>query len=222
MVFVIFYVLPTADPAQLRAGREATPAQVDAIRHSLGLDKPVYAQYWIYMKDIVLHFDFGYSYQNNVSVKSQIFDRLPATLALAFGGMIIWLLIGIPIGILAARKHGTWIDKSAMGLAPVAISAPVYWLGLVSLYLFSNDIGKFPIFDGAGTYPSSGNVFTNPTAVIPSLILPCIVLAASFSRFVRKLPSPLHARIALRWTRTYASCRAIPASTSARSTASEK
>jgi peptide/nickel transport system permease protein len=189
LTFLIFYTLPSADPALLRAGRNPSPELVASIRKTLGLDQPFYVQYGKYLQRLVLHFDFGYSYQNNVSVKSQIFDRLPATIALAVGGMIIWLLVGIPIGIISARKHGTWIDKSAMGLALVAISAPVYWLGLVSLYLFSKDIGKFPIFDGAGTYPSSGNLFTNPTAVIPSLILPCMVLAASFAavyaRFLR-------------------------------------
>jgi peptide/nickel transport system permease protein len=76
-----------------------------------------------------------------------------------------------------------------MGAALVAISAPVYWLGLVSLYLFSNDIGKFRLFKGQGSYPSSGNIFTDPGAVIPALILPCLVLAASFAavyaRFMR-------------------------------------
>ena len=63
VVFVIFYVFPSADPATLRAGRNASPEQVDAIRHALGLDQPVYVQYYDYMKGIVLHFDFGYSYQ---------------------------------------------------------------------------------------------------------------------------------------------------------------
>ena len=68
VVFAIFYVLPSADPATLRAGRNASPAQVDAIRQSLGLDKPVLTQYYDYMKGIVLHFDFGYSYQSTTDV----------------------------------------------------------------------------------------------------------------------------------------------------------
>src|SRR5918912_2065510 len=123
ITFVIFFALPSADPAQLRAGRQPNPALVEAIRHKLGLDKSLPVQYWRYMKGLVLHFDFGYSYQNNVSVKSQIFDRLPATGALAVGGMIIWLLVGIPIGIVAALNHGRWLDKAAMGTALVAISA---------------------------------------------------------------------------------------------------
>jgi peptide/nickel transport system permease protein len=189
LTFIIFYTLPASDPALLRAGRQPTPELVATLRKTLGLDQPWYVQYFKYVKALVLHFDFGYSYQNNVSVKSQIFDRLPATGALAFGGAVVWLLLGIPIGIISAIKRGTILDRLAMGGALVAISAPVYWLGLVSLYLFSKDLGKFPIFDGQGTYPASGDIFTAPGQVIPSLVLPWLVLAASFAaiyaRFLR-------------------------------------
>jgi len=189
LTFLIFYTLPSADPAQLRAGRQPSPELLASIRETLGLDKPWYVQYAKYLQRLVFHFDFGYSYQNNVSVKSQIFDRLPATLTLALGGMICWLAIGIPIGILAARKVGTAVDKLAMGAALVFISAPVYWLGLVSLYLFSKDLGKIPLFEGAGAYPSSGTIFTDPGTVIPALIMPCLVLSATFAavyaRFMR-------------------------------------
>jgi len=85
ITFLIFYAFPSADPAALRAGRQATPALIAQIRHSLGLDKPLYDQYWIYMKNLVLHFDLGYSYQNDISVRSQIFQRLPVTLSLTVG-----------------------------------------------------------------------------------------------------------------------------------------
>src|ERR687888_276814 len=124
LTFLIFYTLPSADPALLRAGKQPTPELVATIRKQLGLDQPFYIQYLKYLQRLVFHFDFGYSYQNNVSVKSQIFDRLPATGALAVGGMIIWLLVGIPIGIVAALNHGRWLDKAAMGTALVAITAP--------------------------------------------------------------------------------------------------
>jgi peptide/nickel transport system permease protein len=189
MTFIIFYTLPAADPAALRAGRQPSPELLASIRHTLGLDKPWYIQYLKYLDRLVFHFDFGYSFQNNISVKQQIFDRLPATGALAVGAAIVWLLIGIPIGIISAIKRGTWMDRVAMGGALVAISAPVYWLGLVSLYLFSKDLGKFPLFEGQGAYPQTGNIFTNPGEVIPSLIMPWFVLAASFAaiyaRFLR-------------------------------------
>jgi peptide/nickel transport system permease protein len=189
LTYVIFYTLPAADPAALRAGRQPTPELLKSIRETLGLDKPWYIQYLKYLERLVFHFDFGYSYQNNVSVKSQIFDRLPATAALAVGAAVVWLLIGIPVGIISAIKRGTWMDRIAMGGALVAISAPVYWLGLVSLYLFSKDLGQLQIFEGQGAYPSSGNIFTKPDEVIPALIMPWFVLAASFAaiyaRFLR-------------------------------------
>ena len=85
ITFVVFNVLPSADPALLRAGRNPSPEVVQAIRENLGLDKPWYAQYAIYVKNLVVHFDFGYSYQNNIAVRETIFDRLPATISLAVG-----------------------------------------------------------------------------------------------------------------------------------------
>src|SRR4030095_11662850 len=97
LTFLIFYTFPSADPAALRAGRQATPQLIEQIRHSLGLDKPVYDQYWVYMKGLVLHFDLGYSYQNNVSVRSQILERLPVTLSLTIGAFVVWMLIAIPV-----------------------------------------------------------------------------------------------------------------------------
>ncbi len=189
ITFVIFFQLPSADPVLLRAGRNASPELVEALRVQLGLDKGFWGQYWNYFRDLFFHFDLGYSYQNNISVKQQIFDRIAATATLSIGAMFVWLAIGIPIGILAALKRGRWPDKLAMGAALVAISAPVYWLGLVSLYLFSKEIGVFPIFEGSGSYPTDGNIFTEPQAVISSLLLPWLVLAASFAaiyaRFLR-------------------------------------
>src|SRR5947207_180963 len=189
VTFVIFYTLPSADPAALRAGRQPNPDLVRTIRHQLGLDRPWPVQYWLYMKKIVLHFDFGYSYQNSAPVRQQIFDRLPATISLTAGAAVVWLLIGLPVGIVSAIKRRQLVDRIAMGGALVAISAPVYWLGLVSLYLFSKDLGKFPLFEGQGAYPSSGNIFTDPGEVIPALIMPWCVLAASFAaiyaRFLR-------------------------------------
>src|SRR5687768_14450117 len=85
LTFLMFVVLPSADPALLRAGRNPSPEVVAAIRENLGLDKPWYHQYWIYISNLVTDFDFGYSYQNNVAVRDTIFDRLPATASLAVG-----------------------------------------------------------------------------------------------------------------------------------------
>jgi len=184
ITFVIFYLFPSADPAQLRAGRQPNPQLVEQIRHQLNLDKPFYAQYWLYMKQLVLHFDFGRSYQNNIEVKRQIFDRLPATASLAIGAAVVWLLIGISVGTISAVKSRSLIDRMSMGGALVGISAPVYWLGLVSLYLFANDIGKIKIFPGSGSYVPLSQ---DPSKWFTSLILPWFVLAAAFAAFYARL-----------------------------------
>src|SRR3954466_4660669 len=128
LTFIIFYLLPSADPAQLRAGRQPNPQLVEQIRHNLGLDKPWYLQYFDYMKRVFLHFDFGYSFQNTISVKEQVFQRLPATISLAIGAAVLWLTVGILVGIISAIKSRSLIDRISMGTALVAISAPVYWL----------------------------------------------------------------------------------------------
>jgi peptide/nickel transport system permease protein len=184
LTFVIFYLLPSADPALLRAGRQPDPQLVEQIRHNLGLDKPWYAQYFDYMKQVFLHFDFGYSYQNTISVKEQIFQRLPATISLAIGAAVVWLTIGISVGIISAIRSRSLVDRASMGTALVAISAPVYWLGLLSLYLFANDIGKWHIFDGAGSYVP---LTQNPAKWFSSLLLPWFVLAAAFAAFYARL-----------------------------------
>lgn len=190
VTYVVFLKLPSADAAILRAGRNPTPEIVAAVREQFGLDRPWYVQYWLYMKNLVLHFDFGYSFQNNTSVRSEIFSRLPVTAGLALGSMVVWLAIGIPIGIVSALRRGRAADRLLMGGALLLISAPVYWLGLVALYLFSKDVGVLPLFEGAGAHPLGGEtLFSDPVAVIPSLLLPWLVLAASFAavyaRFVR-------------------------------------
>jgi peptide/nickel transport system permease protein len=187
VVFIVFVILPSADPALLRAGRNPDPDLVAAIREQLGTDKPFYVQYWLYMKDLVWHGSLGYSYQNNVDVREEIFDRMPATISLALGGAVLWLLSGVAVGIISAIKKGTISDRAAMGLALVGISAPVYWLGLVTIYLFSKDIGAlWPVFEGPGTYRPLSE---DPSQWFKSLLLPWMVLATAFAavyaRFMR-------------------------------------
>src|SRR3954453_11111433 len=115
VTFVIFYLFPSADPAALRAGRQPNPQLVEQIRHQLGLDNPWYQQYFDYMKRLVLHFDFGYSYQNNISVREQIFDRLPATISLAAGAAVIFLIVGIIVGTISGTRPHTALDRITMG-----------------------------------------------------------------------------------------------------------
>jgi peptide/nickel transport system permease protein len=185
ITFIIFFALPSGDPAALRAGKSPTPEQIAQVRHTLGLDKPIYTQFWLYMKGIVLHFDFGYSYQNSQPVRTEMFQRLPATISLTVGAVIVWLLIGLPIGVISAVKSRSLFDRFSMGAALLAISAPVYWLALVALLLFSNDIGRVAkIFPGAGSYTP---LTEDPWKWFTALILPWLVLAASFAAFYARL-----------------------------------
>jgi peptide/nickel transport system permease protein len=190
ITFVMFNVLPSGDPAVLRAGRQPSPALIAAIREQFGLDKPKPVQFINYIGDILpfLHGNgvyFGFSYQNSTEVLPQILHRLPNTIFLTGGAVILWLAVGIPIGMISAVKTGSWIDRLAMGLALIFISAPVYFLGLLALYLFADDIGKFPLLPGNSAYEQASGLFNKAEA----LILPWCVLAASFAavyaRFLR-------------------------------------
>ncbi len=184
ITFVIFYLLPTADPAVLRAGRQGTPEMIASIRQQLGLDRPWYVQYGKYMQNLVLHFDFGYSYQNGTPVRQLIFSRLPATISVGIGAAILALATGLVVGIISAVRPRSKLDRTTMGAALVGISAPVYWLGLVALYLFSSDIGLIPLLPGSGSYVP----FTeNPATWFTALIMPWVVLAVSFAAFYSRL-----------------------------------
>jgi peptide/nickel transport system permease protein len=186
LLFLMFRYLPTADPAKLRAGRLQSPKIIAAIRRDLGLDKSTLAQFWLYMKNVFLHLNLGYSYYSNAPVKELIFDRLPATLSLVFGGAIVWLVTGVSVGVISAIRARTRLDRASMGTALVLVSAPEYWLGLIALYLLSADIGKVHVFPGAGSYVG---LTADPVKWFESLILPWLVVAAGtaaiYARLVR-------------------------------------
>jgi peptide/nickel transport system permease protein len=184
LTFIIFYLLPAADPATLRAGRNPNPALIKLIRHQLHLDQPWYDQYFYYMKRLVLHFDFGYSAFYNQPVRPFIFGRLPATISLAIGAAVMWLIVGIVVGTVSAVRRRSRFDRAAMGGALVAISAPPYWLGLVVIFLFSSDIGKFPLFPGSGSYIG---LTADPWKWFTSLLMPWAVLAAGFAAIYARL-----------------------------------
>ncbi len=186
LLFVMFRVLPTADPAKLRAGRLQSPKIIAEIRHDLGLDKSLPAQFWVYLKGIFLHFDLGYSYYSDAPVKELIFDRLPATISLVLGAAVVWLVSGLGVGIISARRAGSKLDRATMGTSLVLVSAPEYWLGLLVLFFFASDIGKVHVFPGAGSYVG---LTAEPGKWFTSLIMPWLVVAAGtaavYARMIR-------------------------------------
>ncbi len=186
VTFFIFNVFPSTDPAALRAGRQPTPEVIAAIREDLGLDRPLPVQFVDYIWGVFRHQDFGRSYVSNVDVLDEIKRDLPATFSLAIGGVIVWLSFGLSIGVLSAVKHRTVFDRVAIGLSLIAISAPVYWLGLVALYLFAPDFGVFGLgfAGGQGSYTP---VSDDPGKWFQGLILPWFVLATAFAAVYARL-----------------------------------
>jgi peptide/nickel transport system permease protein len=186
VVFVIFNVLPSADPAQLRAGRGASVDQIEAIRHSLGLDDPMHVRFLRYLEGVVTEFDLGTSiFQNNEPVRDIIFDRLPATIFLVSGAVVLWLGIGIPVGVISAIKRRSLLDRSTMIVTLTLISAPVFWLGLVALYLFAQDVGLIHIFPGIGAYNEANSFWERAWAMVLPWIVLASATAAIYARYVR-------------------------------------
>ncbi len=191
ITFIVFTVLPAADPAVLRAGRQPSPELVASIREQFGLSDPKIVQFFRYIGDILPFgiggdgVNFGYSFQSNTPVLEQILDRLPATIFLTGGAVVLWLAVGIPIGMISAVKTGSLLDRATMSVALVFISAPVYFFGLVALFLFDDSIGRFPLLPGSGAYQDADTILGKAEA----LIMPWCVLAAAFAaiyaRFLR-------------------------------------
>jgi peptide/nickel transport system permease protein len=151
VTFILAYLVP-ADPARVYAGSNATAQTVAHIREQLGLDRPLPVQYLDYVGR-ALHGDFGTSYKLQTPVLSAIGSRFPYSVALAVAGIFVELLIGIPVGILAAMHPRSWLDRGAMGFALLGVSAPQFWLGLILLYTFGYLLPIFPL--GLAQSPSS-------------------------------------------------------------------
>ncbi|HEY4569003.1 MAG TPA: ABC transporter permease, partial [Kribbella sp.] len=189
VTFAIFFLVPrltgasTADLASRYVGKTAGPQAIHEVEIRLGLNRPLVIQYWNFVKGIVIgaHYNFGpskvycgppcfgYSFVNQTPVWPDLLDRMPVTLSLAGGAAIIFLVVGITVGTISGTRRHSLLDRVTMGGSLVAISAPVYWLGLVSLYLFADDIGKVKIFMGSGTYVPFSE---NPATWFGSLLLP--------------------------------------------------
>ena len=149
VTFTLAFLIP-ADPVRQIAGRNASPETVESIRHQLGLDRPVPAQYATYLGHLV-EGDLGHSYIQKTDVGALIISRLPATLLLMLGAIFFELAIGIPLGLLAAARRGK-ADRAIMILAFAGVSTPQFVVALVLLYLLAYLAGLFPMsgYGGVG------------------------------------------------------------------------
>ena len=154
VVFLIIHLIP-GDPVAMIMRDYYTNESASALRHLLGLDRPLVVQYVDYIWRI-LHLDFGFSFQNKREVIANIADQLPYTVELGFASIVVALLIAIPAGILSAVYRNRWPDYVSRVLASVAISSPEFLLGVLLLLAFALSLGLFPSYGvgDAGNLPS--------------------------------------------------------------------
>jgi peptide/nickel transport system permease protein len=172
-VFSLLFIAP-GDPAAVIAGDQATPADVERIRQNLGLDRPFLVQFsdWAWR---LLHADLGRSIFTNLPVTTMIAQRVEPTLSLMVVTLILSVALAVPIGVLAAWKVGTWIDRAIMGFAVFGFSVPVFVVGYLLAYLFALQFEWLPVQGytpfARGLWPWLENL------ILPSIALGCVYIA---------------------------------------------
>jgi len=172
-VFSLLFIAP-GDPAAVIAGDQATPADVERIRQTLGLDRPFLLQFsdWAWR---LLHADLGRSIFTNLPVTTMIAQRIEPTLSLMVITLILSVAVAVPIGVLAAWKAGTWFDRAIMGFAVFGFSVPVFVVGYLLAYLFALQLEWLPVQGytpiAQGIWPWLQNL------ILPSIALGCVYIA---------------------------------------------
>jgi peptide/nickel transport system permease protein len=187
LTFAVFYLMPAGDPALRFAGKSPTEDSLALVRERLGLDQPWYEQFGKFVGTFVKGDEYGwpglgYSYVTNQSVLDLVTTRLPRTLLLIAGAAVIWLVVGVTIGVISAVKRRSALDRAAMGFVLFGISAPVFWLGLMALFIFWKKLG---VTGGTGYVA----ITEDPAGFVSHMILPWCVLAllyaATYARMTR-------------------------------------
>ena len=185
IVFFIFFKTPGVDPARAIAGRNPSPQVLAEVRAQLGLNRPLFVQYGIMMKDIFISRDLVSYSDQGIKVVPEIFAAAPATLSLVFGATVIWIVMAIVMGVAAARLRGTFYDPILMILALIGISCPVFWLGQVT-----NLITQSTLHNSVFSWlpPLGYNQFTqSPVLWFEGLIFPWITLSILYIGFYARV-----------------------------------
>jgi peptide/nickel transport system permease protein len=173
VVFFMVRAIP-GDPAQIMLGQQATQAQVQQLRENMGLDKPIFVQYGLFLKD-ALRGDLGDSTVTGRPVTTELMVRLPATFELTAFAMLIAVLVGVPVGVISAVKQYSLLDKTTSVLALTGISMPIFWLAMILVVIFGVNLGLLP-------FPGRLDPTTGITA-ITGLVLVDSLLTLNFAGF---------------------------------------
>ncbi|HNI70377.1 MAG TPA: ABC transporter permease [Marmoricola sp.] len=195
ITFAIFFLMPRlagATPESMAVryvGKSADPATIAATVEKLGFNDPIHKQYWDWISGVVAGKTIdtgasevecpapclGYSYRTYAPIMPEVKERFPVTLSLAIGAAVLWLSFGVTVGVISALKRGSIFDRAAMAVALAGVSLPIFWTGLVSLAIFSYQMG----------WTAPGGSYTpfteNPAGWAFDLLLPWITLALLFS-----------------------------------------
>ena len=171
LVFMLLSLTP-GDPVRMMLGESATPEAQEALREEMGLNDPLLVQYGRYMKNIIVHQDLGRSYTTQRPVLGEILNVFPNTVTLAVAAVIIAIVVGIFLGIISAVKQNSLLDNIVMVLALIGTSAPIFWIGILMILLFSVQLGWFP--------PSGFGSFKQ-------LIMPAIALGLQSTAVVARM-----------------------------------
>jgi peptide/nickel transport system permease protein len=191
VTFVIFFVGPNNPARAVCGGEQAKPQCLALATEKLGLDKPMPVQYWKFVKQLVLHQDLGTSFATSQSVNERIKEAAPVTASLVFGGAILWMIIGLTVGIFSALKPRSLIDRFAMVFVLIGVSAHPVWIGLILEYVFGVKLGWTPIANYANFFgaPSDSGQPGGPWQWFYHLILPwctfALLFAALYVRMIR-------------------------------------
>lgn len=149
LVFALLHAVP-GDPVDVMLGENAAPADRETLRSALGLDRPIAAQYAAFLGGLVTG-DLGRSLVHGTPVARLLADRLPATAELTFAALAVAVGLALPLGLVAAARPGTWVDRGSVALALLGVSVPSFWLGPMLIIVFAVDLGWLPV-SGRGTW----------------------------------------------------------------------